>query len=313
MRWFVIVNPISGSGKGLTDIPLITKLLRESGIVFDMVFTERKYHATELVVGAVNNSYRHIIVVGGDGTLHEVVNGLFIQQKVAPVEVTLAVIAAGTGNDWIRMYGIPPKHTDAIKAIVSGKTFRQDVGRVTYYESKVHQVRYMANMAGMGFDAYVNRQYNNLKEKGIHTSWLYILSMIKAIFKYFSGYYEVIIDGKRAWRGRMFTAAIGIGKYNGGGMRQTPEAISNDGLFDLTIIRRMRNINVLFNIKLLYNGQVYKLPQSKHLRGRNVTVKSKGYATIEVDGEALGEAPFTFETIPEALTVIVGESFNVNL
>lgn len=313
MRWFVIVNPVSGSGKGLTDIPLITKLLRENGIIFDIAFTERKYHATELVVGAIKNSYRHIIVVGGDGTMHEVVNGLFIQQVIAPVDVTLAVIAAGTGNDWIRMYGIPPKYTDAIKAIVAGKTFRQDVGKVTYYESRVHQVRYMANMAGMGFDAYVNRHYNKLKEKSINTRWLYVLSMFKAIFKYFSKYYEIFIDEKRVWRGRMFTAAIGIGKYNGGGMRQTPEAISNDGLFDLTIIRRMCNINVLFNIKRLYNGQIYKLKQSTHLRGGNIRVTSNGYATIEVDGEALGEAPFTFETIPEALTVIVGKSFNVNL
>ncbi|MEG2282070.1 MAG: diacylglycerol kinase family lipid kinase [Rikenellaceae bacterium] len=273
MRWFVIVNPTSGSKKGLSDIPLIIKLLRESGIVFDIAFTERKYHATELVVGAVNSSYRHIIVVGGDGTLHEVVNGLFIQKKIPAVDVTLAVIAAGTGNDWIRMYGIPATYTDAIKAIVAGKTFKQDVGKVSYYESRVHQVRYMANMAGMGFDAYVNKQYNNLKEKGIYSGWLYIISMMKAIFSYFSGDYTITIDGKKAWSGRMFTAAIGIGKYNGGGMRQTPEAISNDGLFDLTIIRRMSNIGILFHIKLLYNGLIYKLPQSLHLRGHNLKME----------------------------------------
>ncbi|MBE9487671.1 MAG: diacylglycerol kinase family lipid kinase [Bacteroidetes bacterium] len=312
-KWFVIVNPVSGSGKGLTDIPIITKLLREQGISFDMVFTERKYHATELVVEAVKNGYRHVIVVGGDGTLHEVVNGLFIQKFIPAHEVTLAVIATGTGNDWVRMYGIPYEYTDAIKAIASEKTFRQDVGKVGYYESKVHQTRYMANVAGMGFDAYVNKQYNRLKGKGIYVNWLYFLSMLKAVFMYFSSHYDIYIDGEKAWSGKMFTAAIGIGKYNGGGMRQIPDAIANDGLFDLTVIKMMHNLNVLFNVKLLYNGKIYKLNQSSHLRGRKVEVHTKNKtANIEIDGEALGVAPFSFETLEKAITVIVGENFNVN-
>lgn len=107
VKWFVIVNPVSGSGKGLDDFPLISKLLRDNEIVCEAVFTEHKCHATELTVSAVTAGYRHIIVVGGDGTLHEVVNGLFIQQVVTPSDVTIALISVGTGNDWIRMYGLP--------------------------------------------------------------------------------------------------------------------------------------------------------------------------------------------------------------
>ena len=80
-RWFAIVNPVAGSGRGLKDWPIISKLLRDTNIAFDAVFTEKKYHATVLAVEAVNKDYRKIIVVGGDGTLHEVVNGLFIQKK----------------------------------------------------------------------------------------------------------------------------------------------------------------------------------------------------------------------------------------
>ena len=84
VKWFVVVNPISGSGKGLDDFPLISKLLRDNNIRSEAVFTEHKYHATELTVSAINSGYRHIIVVGGDGTLHEVINGLFIQKVVEP-------------------------------------------------------------------------------------------------------------------------------------------------------------------------------------------------------------------------------------
>ena len=119
---------MAGSGRGLTDWPLISRLLRERHIVPEYVFTERKYHAIELAVEAVNNGFRKIIVVGGDGTIHEVVNGLFIQKTVPTTDVLLSVIAVGTGNDWIRMFGIPRKYSEAIRAIADGHSFLQDVG-----------------------------------------------------------------------------------------------------------------------------------------------------------------------------------------
>jgi hypothetical protein len=101
VKWFVIVNPVAGGGRGLDHFPQISKLLRDAHIVCEPVFTEHKFHATELTVSAVKEGYRNIIVVGGDGTLHEVVNGLFIQQEVCPDEVLLAVaIIMGI---WVRM------------------------------------------------------------------------------------------------------------------------------------------------------------------------------------------------------------------
>ena len=166
VRWFVVVNPISGSGKGLDDFPLISKLLRDNGIRCESVFTEHKCHATELTVSAINSGYRHIIVVGGDGTLHEVVNGLFIQKSVEPSEVTIAVIAVGTGNDWIRMFGIPTRYSEAIRAIKEGYTFLQDVAAVEYEESMYRQVRYAANVAGVGFDAAVIESLQRMRNKG---------------------------------------------------------------------------------------------------------------------------------------------------
>ena len=98
-QWFAIVNPVAGNGRGLDDFPRISKLLREQRIHCEAVFSEHKFHAVELTVDAVRRGYRRIIAIGGDGTLHEVVNGLFIQQVVPPSEVLLAVIAVGSGND----------------------------------------------------------------------------------------------------------------------------------------------------------------------------------------------------------------------
>lgn len=308
-RWFAIVNPVAGSGKGLTDWPIISKLLRDGAIVYDAVFTEKKYHATELAVEAVNKGYRNIIVVGGDGTLHEIVNGLFIQKACSSKDVTLAVIAVGTGNDWIRMFGIPRKYTDAIKAIQNGKFFLQDAGCVNYWESKVHQQRYMANVAGIGFDAYVNRRYNRIKERGMYSKWLYVAAMFISLFSYRSKYFEMWIDGKLVFSGSVFSGALGIGQFNGGGMQQIPHAVADDGLLDVTIIKKMYNFSLFRYVKKLYNGRIYDVPHALFFRGAAIHIKTSTPSPIEVDGEALGYSTFDFSVQQKMLKVIVGEKF----
>lgn len=308
-KWFAIVNPVAGSGKGLSDWPLISKLLRDHGIVPEYAFTERQFHAVELAVEAVNKGFRQIIVVGGDGTIHEVINGLFIQRQVAPRDVLLSVIAVGTGNDWIRMFGIPRKYSEAIRAIVQGHSFLQDVGVISYQESSVRQSRYMANVAGVGFDAFVNRKYNHLKQEGKTGKWLYLWSTLKAILRYNSTGVKVYVDDELVVNDLVYSATIGIGKYNGGGMLQTPEAIADDGLFDLTVIRRMNPLKVLYNFKVLFNGRIYRLHSTSLNRGRRIRIESSPEIAVEVDGEALGYSPFEFEVIDRAIRVVVAERF----
>ncbi len=311
-RWYAIVNPVAGSGKGLTDWPLISKLLRDHGIVPEYVFTERKYHAIELAVEAVNKGFRKIIVVGGDGTIHEVVNGIFIQKAVPTQDVLLSVIAVGTGNDWIRMFGIPRKYSEAIRAIVDEYSFLQDVGTISYYKSNYKQSRYMANVAGVGFDAFVNRKFNHLKEEGKRGKWLYIWSTLKAVMRYASTGVKIYVDDKMVVNDLVYSATIGIGKFNGGGMLQTPEAIADDGLFDLTIIRRMNPFKVLYNFKVLFNGRIYRLPSTSLDRGRKIRIESSPEIALEVDGEALGYSPFEFEIIDKAIKVVVAKRFLEN-
>lgn len=308
-KWYVIINPVAGKGYGLKDWPLLSKMLRDNHIMHDYAFTERKYHAVELAVEAVSAGYRRIIVVGGDGTIHEVVNGLFIQDKIPPKEVLLSVIAVGTGNDWIRMFGIPVKYSEAVRAIVEEYSFLQDVGIISYYESDYRQSRYMANVAGVGFDAVVNRRYNRLKADGKKGKWLYLWGTLKAMMEYSSTGVKVYVDDKLVVNDLVYSAAIGIGKYNGGGMLQTPEAVADDGLFDLTVIRKMNPLKVLMNFKVLFNGRIYKLHTTSLNRGRKIRIESTPEIPVEVDGEALGYSPFEFEMIDKAINVIVTEKF----
>ena len=270
-KWFAIVNPVAGSGRGLTDWPLISRLLRERHIVPEYVFTERKYHAIELAVEAVNNGFRKIIVVGGDGTIHEVVNGLFIQKTVPTTDVLLGVIS--------------------------------------YYKASYKQSRYMANVAGVGFDAFVNRKYNHLKEEGKKGKWLYLWSTLKAVLRYSSTGVKVYVDDELVVNDLVYSATIGIGRYNGGGMLQTPEAVADDGLFDLTVIRKMSRLAVLLHFKVLFNGRIYKLRKTSLNRGRRIRIESSPEIAVEVDGEALGYSPFEFEIIDRAVRVVVAERF----
>ena len=308
-RWFVIVNPISGGGKGLEDFPKISHLLRENGIEHDPVFTEHRHHATELTVEAVNRGYRKIIVVGGDGTLNEVVNGLFIQKQCEPKDILVAVIAVGTGNDWVRTFVIPRNYTKAIRAIKEGYSFLQDVGKVTYTESKVEQTRYMANVAGLGFDAYIIQIFNHLKLKGWKGKWLYIYSLLRGYFSAKPAGVTIEVDGKVIYNKLLFSLAVGICRYNGGGIQQLPRAVANDGLLDLTIIRPVHWWHVIFRAARLFNGEIYSIGHVHHAQGKCIKITSAPVIPLETDGELQGGTPATISVVPQAVRFVVPKEF----
>jgi len=309
--WMVIVNPKAGSGKGLTDWPVISNQMNKSGVDFTCVFTEHKYHAVELTVKAINDGFRRIVAIGGDGTINEIVNGLFIQQQTTPSEVSLAVIPTGTGNDWLRMFGIPNTYSKAVQSIVEHRTILQDVGLITFYETRVKHQRYMANVAGMGFDAMVNRLFNRLKDEGRYSKNLYLWGTFRTLFSYHSKCFTVKVDGKLLHEGSVFTAAVGIGKYNGGGMNQMPNAVIDDGLLDVTVVKRMNPLKVLYHFHKLYNGKIYRISKVVATQGKQITIETKPESPIEIDGEAMGYSPFTFELIPRSIKVVVGADYGI--
>jgi YegS/Rv2252/BmrU family lipid kinase len=308
--WMVIVNPKAGTRKGLTDWPVISNQMYRSGLAFTCVFTEKKYHAVELTVKAINDGFRKIVAIGGDGTVNEIVNGIFIQKKVPSTEILLAVVAVGTGNDWVRMLGIPKTYQESIKAIVLEHTILQDVGLISFYETRVKHQRYMANVAGMGYDAMVNRVFNRLKDEGRSGKWLYIISVTKTLLGYRSKKFNIIVDGKQILNNvDVFSANVGIGKYNGGGMLQLPQAEIDDGLFDITVIKKMNKFRIIKHFKKLFDGKIYKLSNVLPLQGKRIEITSKPESPIEIDGEALGYCPFVFELIPQSINVVVGENY----
>ncbi|MCQ2116859.1 MAG: diacylglycerol kinase family lipid kinase [Bacteroidales bacterium] len=310
-RWMVIVNPKAGSGRGLKDWPAISNRMYASGLNFTCLFTEHKYHAIELTVKAINDGFRHIVAIGGDGTVHEVVNGIFIQKAVPTTDIYLAVIPTGTGNDWIRMFGISKTYSEAVESLVERKTVIQDVAKVGFYETMVDHIRYMANVAGLGYDAIVNLKYNKLKDNGKYGKWLYIRSTLSTFATYRSKHFRIYADGKLFYDGPVFSGAVGIGKYNGGGMKQTPQAKVDDGLMDLTIIRKMSKLKIIRNFRLLYSGSIYDVPDVLFTQAKKIEIETNPSTRIEIDGEAVGESPFTFELVPGSIRVVIGPHFKI--
>ena len=308
-KWFVIVNPVAGGGRGLDDFPQISKYLRDAHILCEPVFTEHKFHATELTVTAVREGYRRIIVVGGDGTLHEVVNGLFIQQEVRPDEVLLAVVAVGTGNDWVRTFGISNRYQDAVRAIAEGHSFLQDVGVVSYEEAHFRQSRYIANVAGAGFDACVVRRVSHLRKKGRASRWRYTWCLIRTFFSYKSTGVKVWVDDRLVYNNLLLSFAIGICKYNGGGIQQLPDAVADDGMLDVSLVRPVHFWHILFRLRYLFNGGIYRIRHILRERGSRIRIESSPEISVEVDGELLGETPLEFSVLHKAVRIVVGAAF----
>jgi YegS/Rv2252/BmrU family lipid kinase len=313
-KWLVIVNPHAGSMKCQRDWPKIKAHLEEEKFNMDIFFTERKYHGMQMTQNLVDEKgYKKIIAVGGDGTLNEVVNGIFKQKRFKTEEVVIGMITVGTGNDWARMYDMPESYKKQVKLLTKGYTFLQDVGKVNYLHSEDSENRYFVNIAGMGYDALVAQKTNLMKEKGKGGPVAYLVNLISGLFQYKSISLNIKADGQNVFSGKVFSMSIGICKYNGGGMMQLPNAIADDGLFDITVIRKTTKLRIVTNIKNLYDGSFVNMPEVSLFTGKKITITARpaNKLYLETDGESLGHSPLEFEIVPRAITLFVKKNYSV--
>jgi YegS/Rv2252/BmrU family lipid kinase len=309
--YLVIINPNAGKRRGERDWPVISGLLKNSGISFTHLFTLKRFDALDFAKQGVEKGIRNIIVVGGDGTLNEAVNGIFSQSVVPPNEVTMAMIPIGTGNDWGKMYRLPKYYSSVVQMITERHTFLQDVGIAVFHEDGSRKERHFINIAGIGYDAFVTFDTNRKKEMGGGGKIAYMLSLLGSLMKYSHQNISVMADGQFLFTGELYSANIGICKFNGGGMMQVPYAISDDGLFDITIFRRMNKLTVIRNVKRLFDGSFVRMKQVSTHRAASVSISSNEKVLLEVDGESIGTVPVEFRILHKALKVVVPVSYFV--
>lgn len=311
-RWMIILNPVAGGGRTAVMWPHISKFFISHGIRFECVFTKHKYHAVTLALEAVREGFTNILVIGGDGTLHEVVNGVFYQQDIPTQDITIGVIPIGTGNDFVRAYHIPTDYEQALEGIIHNRPILTDVGVVSFQDFGIERTRYFVNAAGMGLDAAVIKHYekkislNNGRRKP-----QYLTSLLNQFLLYRSANLRVLIDGHKFYEGPVLTCSVGIGTCIGNGMKALPLAIPDDGLFDITLVEPMPKVTLAARIKDFIEGRVYTYDESHHGRGKNIEVLPAGKRStfLETDGELMGTPPYSFNILPHSLRLIAGAAF----
>lgn len=304
-EWLVIVNPNAGNGKGKKDWEIIAALLKKADIDFFVRFTERKSQAIDFSMEGIAAGYRKIITVGGDGTLNEVVNGVFSNNTCPTNDISLGLIPVGTGNDWGRMFGIPLNYEKAIAIIKENKQLVHDIGLVSFFIGSEKFNRHFINIAGLGFESVVVRRTNIQKDKGRGGKLIYFYNLVMSLLSYQNTKAEVTIDGEKI-NADVFSINVGNGRYCGGGMRQTPNALPDDGLLDVTIINGMGKLEIIRNLKILYDGTILSHRKIDGYKCKNLKVNSDSIIYAEADGESLGHTPVEFSIIPACINIIYG-------
>lgn len=297
--WFIIANPISGNKNFSNKWKEIQFLLNNSNINYSFAFTLFSKHETELVQNAIQKGFRNIISIGGDGTLHHVVDGVMKQRYVKTSDITIAVIPLGTGNDWIKTYNIPMDIKKNIEIIIQKKTILQDIGVI---KTKNNILSYFNNIAGIGYDGYTVKKLKKLKRFG---SIAYLLSGLFSLLTYQKDRFKIIINDKEVETTSLMTV-FGICKFSGGGMKFTGNVNTSDGLLDISIIKNITFFDFIYNIKKLYNGSIIHHRKVETYKSDSITVMPQNKETlIQADGELIGKGKVTVTIIKKAINFVI--------
>ena len=308
--WLVVVNVFAASRKAGSVWKKAAVMLEEAGIVYKVRFTGGQDNAIAISRKSSAEGYRKFLAVGGDGTVHDVLNGIVDyvdasdSDSVSISEFTLGVLPVGSGNDWVKSTGVPRDLSGAVSCIAEGNTGPQDVVKVTTGES----VSYMANIGGVGLDARVCEIVNRKKEQGRRGKQLYVSALLYCIKHRMPVNARIVCDGKEIFNGKYLSIAFGVGKYSGGGMRQTPLAVLGDGLLDVTVIPDIPIWTIAKEVPKLFTGTFHKVGVLTQAKCQVVEILPETEADaepVEVDGEVVGRAPVRMEVMPDRINVIM--------
>lgn len=307
-QWYFIVNPIAGNGRGHKSWQKIQFWLKQANISFDFGISNYPQHSTQLANEAVLKGYRYIAAVGGDGTINEVINGIFAQQNVPTNSITFAVIPVGTGNDWIKTHKIPNHLKKAIQLLIQPKVIQHDVGKVTYHniDSLEQEQRFFINVAGLAYDAFVTRATKKRPKYGGNSKLYYLYLILRCITQFKATPATISFNGKEI-SFPFFNITIGQCQYNGGGTTVVPHADPEDGLFALSLFKDVKAWEVVAKAPQFYTGTIVKHKEAVTAQAKEIkiTAPKETPAYVEVDGEWLGQSPIEFTMLSAAIKVVV--------
>lgn len=303
MKTVVIVNPASGRGRAKKQIPAIERILRASGLDFDLLQSERPWHAAELAEAAARQGIDAVIAAGGDGTVNETINGLMRARLDGFAQSALGVLSIGTGNDFAASLNLPVKLEEAVQAITRNNRRMVDVGVLRGCGGVEN--RYFGNCVGIGFDA----AGGVLAEKITWAGGLlaYLIAALQNIFIYYKApTLEIQMDAETIHMPSLLVSVMN-GKRIGGGFWTAPDASPDDGLFDLCIAEEVSRPRMLTLLPHFLKGTQASQPEIQMKQARIVKITAtKGLMPIQADGEILDDAcrEANIEILPKQLEVI---------
>lgn len=301
-EWFVIINPAAENGRIKTDWTEIESLLRNNNFNFEPAFTRHKYHAVELTVDAVNRGFRKIIVVGGDGTLHEVVNGLFIQSVVTVSEITIGVIPALSVHRHTLLKSIPSEYPAAIEMIAAGYFSFLDIIKVSYHKASYRQSRYFITSARIGIDANIVKRMTYLREEGRYGMLRQWVEAVRLIFDFNKPKVRILASEKELKFNDFTSAIIRI--------HRSASMCTDKRIIEIATLGNIGRWLLLINIKRLRNGRLYNMKSAIRHYGDTIRIESDDTISLSSDGEMLGYSPVDFSMAEQKIKIIFPRKFS---
>lgn len=305
MRVGVVLNPAAGGGRMRLEWPFFRQVLEARPGGFDLRQTQRAGEAAALAVELAHAGADIVVAAGGDGTVGEVADGLLGLE--AARRPALGVIPVGTGSDFARALSIPRVAADWARALDERASFAIDAGRVSFLADDGRPVvRHFASIASLGVSGEIDRVINAAaaKKKGrMSGKALFFFYTLRELMRYRFREVTVAVDDQPPIEARIALIAVANNRSFGGGMKIAPDAVMDDGLFDIVVVRGTSRLQLMKDLRLVYSGAHVGLESCTIVRGQRVTVTPRDRIPLllDMDGEAPGRAPATFEVLPGAL------------
>ena len=308
MKVGVIMNPVAGGGRLKRRWPEIGTALNNAFGEFELRETQARGDGSTLAMDLAANGCGLLIAAGGDGTLSEVADGL-INAAAEGHKAALGILPCGTGTDFARGIGLESDFATTIRRMAASQGRAIDAGRVSFVDDHgALASRHFINLASSGISGAVARAVNADARKGrVSAKALFYWHTVAEFIRYRFQDVRITVDDGEPIEARVGLVAAANGKFCGGGMMLAPDAVLDDRLFDVVILRAAGKLGLIWNMRLLYGGRHRNHPAITILRGRKVVVEPLGTSArpmlIEADGEAPGRIPATFEILPGAITL----------
>ncbi len=295
----VIVNPHAGKRRVGDEIPELERTLQARGLPYELRRTEGPGDATRFARETLEAGGRFVVAVGGDGTVHEVVNGMMDGGKPLVADAVLGVVAAGSGCDLVRTFGLPGDVTRSCQHLLGDNTYPLDVGKLTYADRDGARVtRYFPNVAEAGLGAAVTARAERLP-RGLGQA-KYFAAFWLTLPRYKLAYVKIQAD-RRSYEGPALMIIVGNCQYYGGGMKISPRSYPGDGVLDVLLFTGPKS-DAFTLLPKVYRGEHVPHDHINELRVKHeLTIEADRPLPLEADGEVLGFTPATFEVVPQAI------------